>query len=108
MSPLGFLLLLGLTAPQDHLGFAPPQSDPHALQGLTPEQQNALEPAPANARRAAETADASTCYTIRSYIFRRQDGDAPVHVGTTTCTPADILRRPEVSRPPRVRLVPAK
>ena len=31
----------------------------------------------------------STCYTMRSYIFRRQDGDAPRLVGMTNCTPAN-------------------
>ncbi len=107
MSPLGFLLLLGLTAPQDHPRFAPPQSGTPAVQALPAVQQNALQQALANARRAVETADASTCYAIRSYIFLRQDGNAPVLVGTTTCTPADTLRRQEVSPPPKVRLVPA-
>jgi hypothetical protein len=34
------------------------------------------------------TADAFTCYTIRSYNFERRDGKAPELVGETTCTPA--------------------
>ena len=48
----------------------------------------------------------NTCYTMRSYFFRRQDGQAPVPAGMITCTPADILQNRQVSPRPRVRLVP--
>ena len=48
----------------------------------------------------------SVCYTMRSYFFRRQDGQAPVPAGMITCTPADILQNRQVSPRPRVRLVP--
>ena len=32
--------------------------------------------------------EASTCWFIRSYIFEREDGEAPVLKGETTCTPS--------------------
>jgi hypothetical protein len=40
----------------------------------------------------------NTCYTMRSYHFRRQDGQAPVLAGTTTCTPANRLQQRRVWR----------
>ena len=58
-----------------------------------------------SAEQARNLANRDTCYTMRSYIFRRQDGNAPVLVGTTTCTPANVVRPRQVNRSPR--LVPA-
>jgi hypothetical protein len=48
----------------------------------------------------------NTCYTMRSYFFRRQDGLAPVPAGMTTCTPASVLQQRQVSARPTVILVP--
>ena len=48
----------------------------------------------------------NTCYTMRSYFFRRQDGLAPVPAGMTTCTPASILQQRQVSPRPQVKFVP--
>jgi hypothetical protein len=48
----------------------------------------------------------NTCYTMRSYFFRRQDGNAPVPAGMTTCTPANVLQQRQVSPRPSVRFVP--
>jgi hypothetical protein len=48
----------------------------------------------------------NTCYTMRSYFFRRQDGQAPVPAGMTTCTPASVLQQRQVSPRPRFILVP--
>ena len=47
----------------------------------------------------------NTCYTVRSYHFERQDGQAPVLTGMTTCTPARILEQKRVS-PSRGLYVP--
>jgi hypothetical protein len=47
---------------------------------------------------------AGACFTMRSYVFARQDVNAPVLVGTSTCTPASTLRM-EQSRNHRGRLV---
>ena len=50
----------------------------------------------------------NTCFAMRSYVFRRQDGQAPVLVGTTTCTPASVLQQKQVSPRPQPKLVPAE
>ncbi len=97
MSPLVvFLLFSQLTPPQDHVGKTPPFSPwtQHAPLRMSGDQIRSL-------------ADRNTCFAIRSYIFKREDGNAPVLVGTTTCTPSDALRRREVKHPPKARLVPA-
>jgi hypothetical protein len=49
-----------------------------------------------------------TCFTMRSYVFHREDGQAPKLVNTTTCTPASTLRTLQTSPAPPARLVPAK
>src|SRR5262245_47898501 len=107
MSTLVLVALLGLMGPpQDFVGEIPsspvPQSGPVSI--------DVDQSTPAyrlNADQVRALANRNTCYAIRSYIFRRQDGNAPVLVGTTTCTSADALRRQEVGPPPKVRLVPA-
>ena len=48
------------------------------------------------------------CFAIRSYVFHREDGQAPKLVNTTTCTPASTLRTLQTSPAPPARLVPAK
>lgn len=48
----------------------------------------------------------NTCYTMRSYFFRRQDGQAPVPAGMTTCTPASVLQQRQVSPSPGVKFLP--
>ncbi len=60
----------------------------------------------ATARRLLETGSRNTCFTMRSYFFRRQDGNAPVPAGMTTCTPASVLQQRQVSPEPDVKLVP--
>jgi hypothetical protein len=62
-----------------------------------------------NARRGLDDlpfGDANVCFAIRSYVFERQDGKAPVLVRTTTCTPASTIQRRQVANPPKARLVP--
>ena len=46
------------------------------------------------------------CFTMRSYFFRRQDGQAPVPAGMTTCTSASVFQQRQVSPAPDVKLVP--
>lgn len=70
MTPLTLVFLAALVAP--------PQASTPAKEGL----QTRIMP------DQNFTADASTCYTIRSYNFERHDGKAPELVGETTCTPA--------------------
>ena len=98
MSTLGFILLLGLTAPQNQV-VAVQQNDLPSVQwtwSLTTDTQ-VVE------RVARGKID---CYAIRSYIFHRQDGNAPVLIGTSTCTPANANRTLQVGRPPKAGLVP--
>jgi hypothetical protein len=57
-------------------------------------------------RKLVEESQRNTCYTMRSYLFRRQDGQAPVLAGMTTCTPAIDWQQRQVSPGPAVRFVP--
>ena len=57
-------------------------------------------------RKLLEESRRNTCYTMRSYFFRRQDGQAPVPAGMTTCTPANVLQQRQVSPRPSVKFVP--
>ena len=59
-----------------------------------------------DSRRSLEESHRNTCFTMRSYFFRRQDGQAPVPAGMTTCTPASVLQQRQVSPVPDVKLVP--
>jgi len=59
-------------------------------------------------RKLLQESQRNTCYTMRSYFFRRQDGQAPVPAGMTTCTPANILQQRQVSPAPRVMFIPLK
>ncbi len=60
----------------------------------------------ATTRKFLEESRRNTCYTMRSYFFRRQDGLAPVPAGMTTCTPASVSQQRQVSPGPTVRFVP--
>ena len=60
----------------------------------------------ATARRLLEASRDNTCFTMRSYFFRRQDGQAPVPAGMITCTPARVLQQRRVSPVPELILVP--
>lgn len=57
-------------------------------------------------RKSIDESRRNTCFTMRSYFFRRQDGQAPVPAGMTTCTPASVLQQRQVSPAPDVKLVP--
>lgn len=149
MPILGFLLLLGLTLPQDQPAtaqssgdwlakpvFPPnhvniekltrPQDQPSSAQSsgdwvakpdfhasqlrieARPLEQRLAQQVLENGRRLARAENSPTCYAIKSYILEREDGNAPVLVATTTCTPASTLQWRQVDRPPKVRLIPAR
>ena len=57
-------------------------------------------------RKLVDESQRNTCYTMRSYFFHRQDGQAPVPAGMTTCTPASVLQQRQVSPRPTVKFVP--
>ena len=95
-SILLFLLLTQASSSQDYVGklpnFSSPQDRAYAkLQVISKDQLYADR-------------FAGACFTMRSYVFARQDGNAPVLVGTSTCTPASTLRM-EQSRNHRGKLV---
>lgn len=96
MWPLSFFLIVAMAA----------QSQPNAA---PPDHQNSFILQPkyfghANRQTFPEVklpADRSNlCFTMRSYRFHRQDGQAPVLTGMTTCTPASVLRQKQVSPAP--------
>ncbi len=47
----------------------------------------------------------SICYKMRTYIFERNDGDAPRLVRETTCPP--VKPKLNHSRLPKARIIPA-
>jgi hypothetical protein len=97
MWPLHLLLLLGLSGPQ--------QNSPNAsviLHG----KLSALQTLHNMVVAPERIGNRNTCYTMRSYFFRRQDGLAPVPAGMTTCTPARVLQKKQISPGPPVRFVP--
>ena len=103
MWPLSLVLLFATAAPLQHdssgLGGAYkgkiPQIQAWRGHGL---QSRRLSP--------QDFRDRHTCYTMRSYFFRRQDGQAPVPAGMTTCTPASVLQQRQISPAPDVKFVP--
>ena len=100
MWPLGIFLLFATAA-------LPQQSVPSQFQ-LHPSnpalQLKQLDRA--SARGLLEPGQTQGCYFIRSYNFHRQDGNAPVLAGMTTCTPANLFRQRQTSPAPRVMFVP--
>jgi hypothetical protein len=88
---------------------APPQQPLHVSQDFRqlklPVMQHQLIDDPST-RRLLDGSRRNTCYTMRSYFFRRQDGKAPVPAGMTTCTPASVLQQRRVSPAPKVKFVP--
>jgi hypothetical protein len=104
MWPLSIFLFLAAAAA------APPEQkslnafqDFHRL-NLPVIQHGQLNDAPT--RRLIEESRRNTCFTMRSYFFRRHDGQAPVPAGMTTCTPASVLQQRQISPGPKVKFVP--
>ena len=95
MSSIVLFFLLSQTAPpQDYIGKLPtfPLQKHRDVQTKSPEQLY------------ADRFGEGMCFAIRSYVFARHDGNAPVLVGTSTCTPASALRM-EQSRQHRGELI---
>ena len=103
MWPLGFFLFFATAAPQQK----PLDVFQDSLHLKLPVMQHRQLDA-AMARKLIDESQRNTCFTMRSYFFRRQDGQAPVPAGMTTCTPASVLRQRQVSPEPEFRLVPAE
>jgi len=101
MWPLSVFLFVATAAPQ--------QKPPDVLQNFSqlklPIMQH-RQPDYTLPHKVIDQSRRNTCYTMRSYFFRRQDGNAPVPAGMTTCTPASVLQQRQVSPLPRVQFVP--
>lgn len=101
MLPLSFFLFVATAAPQQQ-----PLNvfqDFHHLK-LPVMQRSQFNVLPT--RKLVDESQRNTCFTMRSYFFRRQDGNAPVPAGMTTCTPASVLQQRQVSPRPNVKFVP--
>jgi hypothetical protein len=102
MWPLSLFLFFAMSA-------APQQNAPAPDGGYIGKVPQALNLQPDHLRSRTllpDDSNSNLCFTIRSYHFRRQDGQAPVPAGVTTCTPAKTLRQRRVSPTPRMLYVP--
>jgi hypothetical protein len=102
MWPLSIFLFVATAAPQ--------QQQLNVFQDFSslklPAMQHRQLLDDATSRKWIDESRRNTCFTMRSYFFRRQDGQAPVPAGMTTCTPASVLQQRQVSPGPAVRYVP--
>ncbi|MBZ5503955.1 MAG: hypothetical protein LAO78_00585 [Acidobacteriia bacterium] len=101
MWPLSFFLFFATAAPQQK----PLDVSQDFLHLKLPVMQHRQFNATME-RKLIEESQRNTCYTMRSYFFRRQDGLAPVPAGMTTCTPASVLQQRQVSPGPPVSFKP--
>jgi hypothetical protein len=101
MWPLSVFLFVATAAPQQK----PPDVFQNFSQLKLPIMQH-RQPDYTLPPRVIDQSRRNTCYTMRSYFFRRQDGNALVPAGMTTCTPASVLQQRQVSPRPRVKFVP--
>ena len=103
MWPLSVFLFLAAAAPPTQQKSLDTFQDFRHLK-LPVIQHRQFDNAPA--RGLLDESRRNTCFTMRSYFFRRQDGQAPVPAGMTTCTPASVLQQRQVSPEPDVKFVP--
>jgi len=101
MWPLSVFLFLAIAAPQQkplnvfhHSGHLK----------LSATQQSAFDDS--MPRQLIAQRQRNTCYTMRSYFFRQQDGNFPIPAGMSTCIPANVTRQLKVSPAPSVKFVP--
>ena len=95
MWPLYLVFIFATAAPQQNS-----QNTVPSAQRKLPPQTMRLDDPQASPLAESQVAESktNTCYTIRSYRFRQQDGQAPVPAGMTTCTPANVLQQRRVTR----------
>jgi hypothetical protein len=101
MWPLSIFLISALAAPQQQ-----PLNASQDFRSLKLPVVQHRQLGDATSRKLIDPAQRNTCFTMRSYFFRRQDGQAPVPAGMITCTPASVLQQRQVSPGPTVRFVP--
>ena len=101
MWPLSIFLFVATAAPQQQ-----PLDISQDFRNLKLTVMQHRELGDVTARKFIPDPQRNTCFTMRSYFFRRQDGQAPVPAGMTTCTPASVLQQRQVSPRPSVKFVP--
>jgi len=107
MSSLALILLFALVVPPQHA----PQNHSREQGKADVQRDREMFPDALNKDEAARLQDGLfdnlTCFTMRTYYFKRDDGKAPQLSGTSTCTPANAFRSHKAKRtPPKVMLVP--
>lgn len=108
MWPLYLVFIFATAAPQQNSQNIIPsiqQKLPPQIMRLDDQQVSQLAESQLAESQLAES-KRNTCYTIRSYYFRRQDGQTPVPAGMTTCTPATVLQQRRVTSGPRGLFMP--
>ena len=108
MSLLTVILLLNMAPPQQYqIQPLTPEQLSNGLMAYQAEHAQALDRIQVDKVQGNSTqGNSNVCFAIRSYIFKREDGNAPVLVDTITCTPAVAFQQRRVKRPPRGELVP--
>jgi hypothetical protein len=99
MWPLSLLLFVATAAPQQQ-----PLDLFQDFRLLKPPVAQRMQRDEAMARTLMQESQLNMCFTMRSYFFRRQDGQAPVPAGMITCTPASVSQQRQVSPLPSVNL----
>jgi len=106
MSPLGLVFLVALMSPAQNAPQDAPKPDRESL------QRQVLQDLVGHPDRIAQlqspSPNAPTCFTMRTYYFKRHDGAAPTLAGTSTCTPANAFRSEKARRMNPPQLVPLK
>ena len=103
MSPLGLVFLVALMAPAQNAPQNAPKPDRESF------ARQSLQDLVNHPDRIAQfSSPAPTCFTMRTYYFKRHDGAAPELTGTSTCTPANAFRSEKTRRMNRPQLVPLK
>src|SRR5579859_5741507 len=110
MRSLAFAILLALAIPAA-LAFAQSSTNNNAQNqnvSVSSAHHNRGDAKPRyNAKAHYEDESDGVCYTMRTYYFERQDGNAPVPSGMTTCTRISQRDLKRADRDVTPRLIPA-
>lgn len=107
---LSLAFLLALMLPAQNSSQLQDQSQSPEWLGSVPQfqgQLGQLQTKRFNAEEFLAEQNSHMCFAIRSYIFRRNDGKAPVLVKTMTCTPNTVFMQ-KAGPPPKGLYVPLK
>ena len=108
--PLSLAFLLALLLPAQNSSQLQDQSQSPEWLGPVPQFQGSLgqlQTKRFNAEDFLAEQNSHMCFAIRSYIFKRNDGKAPILVKTMTCTPNTVFLK-RAGPPPKGLYVPLK